>query len=112
MTATILVFLLGLLCGALVVYFLMRKERTSDGIAAVVEQRSSEKQQRKEQIMTLVREKGTIANNDVESLLNVSDATATNYLQELEEEGKLKQIGAHGRFVTYKSVNPPSAKST
>lgn len=109
---TTLAFLFGLIIGALVVYLLMHKVRTSDSIAAVVEQRSSEKQNRKERIMDLVQQKGTIANNDVEELLNVSDATATNYLQELEEEGKLKQNGSHGRFVTYQLTNQPSAQST
>ena len=37
--------------------------------------------------------KAKITNNDVEKLLNVSDASATNYLQELENEGKIKQVG-------------------
>lgn len=43
-----------------------------------------------------------IANDDVEGLLGVSDATATNYLSELEEEGKIVQIGTVGRPVRYR----------
>ncbi len=37
-----------------------------------------------------------------ETALGVSDATATNYLQELEREGRIEQIGERGRFVTYR----------
>ena len=33
--------------------------------------------------------------------LGVSDATATNYLEELEKEGKIKQHGDTGRGVFY-----------
>jgi len=66
---------------------------------------SPEEKQKKEnldKILTAVRERGTITNNDVEKLLGVSDATATRYLQSLEKEGKLLQIGTTGRSVTYK----------
>jgi Fic family protein len=42
-----------------------------------------------------------VTNDDVERALGVSDATATNYLQELEDDGKIKQIGRRGRFVYY-----------
>ena len=45
--------------------------------------------------------RGRIANNDVQILLGVSDATATNYLDELEKEGKIKQHGEIGRGVFY-----------
>jgi predicted HTH transcriptional regulator len=54
-------------------------------------------------ILRLVRERGTIANNDVERLLGVSDATAGRYLQKLETEGKLEQIGITGNAVHYKT---------
>ncbi|MCH7878599.1 MAG: type IV toxin-antitoxin system AbiEi family antitoxin domain-containing protein, partial [candidate division Zixibacteria bacterium] len=43
-----------------------------------------------------------IGNDDVERMLGVSDATATNYLQELEDEGKIEQIGERGRYVVYR----------
>lgn len=39
---------------------------------------------------------------DVETTLGVSDATATRYLDELEKVGKLEQIGESGHAVRYK----------
>ncbi len=42
-----------------------------------------------------------ITNNDVEKLLGVSDATATRYLDELEKQGKVRQVGKTGRSVYY-----------
>lgn len=40
----------------------------------------------------------------VEKLLNISDATTTNYLQELKHEGLIEQVGTQGRFVRYQKV--------
>ena len=42
-----------------------------------------------------------IKNNDIEKLLGVSDATATRYLDELEKEGKVRQVGTTGHAVYY-----------
>ena len=63
-----------------------------------------EKQENKEKILqelTLRGAQGKITNNDIEKLLNVSDATATRYLEELEKENKIEQIGKTGRSVYY-----------
>lgn len=100
----IALFLLGILIGAIGVYLALRNRKPYEqhGVAAHVEKQQSEKQVRKEKILEMIREKGTITNNDVEKLLNIADATATNYLQELEYEGLIEQIGTQGRFVHYK----------
>jgi DNA-binding IclR family transcriptional regulator len=37
----------------------------------------------------------------VERALGVSDATAERYLNQLEKEGKVKQLGRTGRYVCY-----------
>jgi len=55
----------------------------------------------KNRILDFVEEVGEITNDDVEDLILVSDATARRYLNELEREGKLKQIGQTGRGVHY-----------
>ena len=51
--------------------------------------------------MEMARQKKEITNDDVEKGLGVSDATAQRYLQELESQGKLVQIGTRGKYVKY-----------
>lgn len=46
-----------------------------------------------------------VANNDIEALLGVSDATVTRYLDELEKEGRIRQVGRTGRHVYYEKIN-------
>jgi Fic family protein len=59
---------------------------------------------RLEKIMTMFDTKPKIKNNQVELLLHVSDATATRYLDILEKEGRIKQIGITGKSVYYIKV--------
>jgi len=82
-----------------VIFFLFQKrfEKSKE----VVVYKEKEKEGRKEKILGIFEEKEKITNNDVEKLLGVSDATATNYLQELENEGKIKQVGKTGKGVYY-----------
>ena len=61
----------------------------------------TKKEEAKNKLMNSIISRGRIANNDVQLLLGVSDSTATNYLDELEEEGKIKQEGDVGRGVFY-----------
>lgn len=42
-----------------------------------------------------------IANDEVQRLLKVSDATAERYLEAIEQKGIIKQVGAVGRGVIY-----------
>jgi len=56
---------------------------------------------RKARIMERANMEGKITNDDVEDLFCISDSTARNYLNELEEEGKLAQVGDSGRGVHY-----------
>ena len=48
-----------------------------------------------------IKGKKEITNKDVEDLLNMSDPTATRYLDKLEEAGLVKQVGKVGRGVKY-----------
>ncbi len=66
-----------------------------------------EKKENKEKILASfaslesVGRDGGVSNNDIEKLLGVSDSTATRYLDELEKEGKIHQVGTSGRSVFY-----------
>jgi len=76
-------------------------EKESSGIDKINESRQNAKTAAKDKIMGLFDNKSEITNDDVQKLLNVSDATATNYLDELEQEGIITQIGKEGRGVKY-----------
>lgn len=58
----------------------------------------------KEQILTYIQKHGAITNESVVELLDVSDSTAYRYLEALEQEGKIEQIGETGRGVQYTST--------
>ncbi|MCK4386925.1 MAG: hypothetical protein KAV41_02480 [Candidatus Pacebacteria bacterium] len=74
-------------------------------------------EERKEKILELLRRetahqkelagcnldetKKGITRNEVEKLLGVSDQTAGRYLDELEDEGKIEQVGTAGKNVHY-----------
>ncbi|MEK7208616.1 MAG: winged helix-turn-helix transcriptional regulator [Patescibacteria group bacterium] len=62
------------------------------------------KRKKLDKIMSRLSEKGRITNDEVEKLLHVSDATATRYLQALEKENRIKQVGATGKAVWYGKI--------
>lgn len=45
-----------------------------------------------------------ITNDKVEKMLGVSDATAERYLNQLEQIGKLQQVGKTGKYVIYRKL--------
>jgi len=71
------------------------------GVAGINEKRTQEKNERKEKILQFVQEKGRATNDEIQTLLSVSDATATTYLDELEKSSQLRQVGKSGAGVYY-----------
>ncbi len=65
-------------------------------------ERKKKAEESRNKILDLFDGKEEMTNNDVEEFLKVSDSTATRYLDELEKEGKIVQIGRQGRFVKYR----------
>lgn len=66
------------------------------------DERTKHKAEHKKEIMTLFSTGGArITNDDVQKLVNVSDATATRYLEELEQEKIITQVGREGKYVYY-----------
>ena len=91
----IIIALVGIALGM----YLARRNANAGYIAKQMEQKVKNKQK----ILTFVQEQGKIQNNDVEKLVNVSNATAERYLNELEKEGDLTQHGTIGQNVFYTS---------
>ena len=66
--------------------------------------RQNRKRERINEILGLFAERQKITNDEVEKLLHVSDATATRYLETLEKEGKIKQVGKTGKYTNYEKI--------
>ena len=61
------------------------------------------KEQKKQKILSHIKEKGKTDAGLVSKLLDISRYTAFRYLNELEKAGRIEQIGAVGRGVEYKA---------
>lgn len=61
------------------------------------------KRRKLDKIMDLASKQASVANDDVERLLRISDKTATRYLVALVKERKLRQIGV-GRAIRYEKI--------
>ncbi len=69
-----------------------------------ISKQQREKEANKQAVYELLETNHPLTNNDVEAMLGISDATATRYFDELEKEGKVKQVGKTGRHVSYERV--------
>ncbi|MEK9186523.1 MAG: helix-turn-helix domain-containing protein [Patescibacteria group bacterium] len=101
----LLIFILGFITGALIVWLVLgvRKEKGS-GIG-IVEKQADEKERSKEAILGLM-ESGNqpLTNSHIKMMLDIPESTATRYLEELEKEGKIRQVGRTGRSVYYEKI--------
>ena len=83
------------------------------GICKSAVETASQKEERKQKALVMIQErsafaqgsgetKGAISNSEIRKTLGVSSRTAVRYLDELEKEGKVKQVGKIGHAVTYR----------
>ena len=103
----IIVIIVGVILGS---YFGRRKKSLtsknipltdSKQVPSVTSETTEVKEDNGGKILKFIQENQRITNNDVEKLLGVSDATATRYLDDLEKEEKISQIGDTGQGVYY-----------
>lgn len=73
-------------------------------MAEAMQERTEEKESRKQKIMDLISQNGRVANDEVEKMLGVSNASVERYLDELEKEGKARQVGKTGKSVFYSKI--------
>ena len=71
----------------------------------LIEKQAEEKRHHKDAILNLLNTQGRLTNNQIERMLGISDATATRYLDELEKEGKVRQVGKTGQSVYYEKIS-------
>lgn len=88
----------------IIVILLTRKGReTAVGIYNSALEQITKKKENKEKALEFIRNKGEVGNDDIREYLGVSRRSVARYLDELEMEGKVEQIGDIGRGVTYRS---------
>ena len=96
--STFLIFIAGVVLG----FEIGRRVSAPAPVAPQNLEQREEKEERKRKILALIAERGEIRNADAESLIDVSDASATRYLDELQAEEKIVQVGDTGRGVSYR----------
>lgn len=102
MSIILSVVILILAIAVIVLVVLLRRAR----VAALSSPNAAEieaKQEHLDRALAYIREQGEVANDDIERLLGVSDATASRYLSQLKSQGRLIQIGTTGKSVRYRA---------
>jgi len=74
------------------------------GLAEYNQKMQDRKNQAKEKILKLFETKTKISNQEAAKVLNVSCASARRYFDDLEAEGRAKQIGKSGKKVYYSKI--------
>lgn len=74
------------------------------GFDAFNRKMKQEKEARKATIMQAIAKDGQITTRNAADLLDASRVSAFRYLEELEQEKKIEQVGAFGREVSYRAV--------
>lgn len=72
------------------------------GICSSAFEQTAKKNERKAKILELLTAKGELSNSDIRDALGISRTSAVRYLDELEKEGKITQIGPAGHTVVYR----------
>lgn len=101
---SILIFLFGFIIGGVVVWLVLKLPERKRKIG-LIERQAQEKKRDKEAILGILETQTPLTNNHIEQLLGIPDSTATRYLDELEKEGKVRQIGKTGKHVYYERIS-------
>ena len=99
----LIIFILGLVVGGAGVWLFFKFKNRKKKIGLIEKQRR-EKEQDKKAILGILETQTPLTNNHIEQLLGISDATATRYLEELEKEGLVRQVGKTGSGVYYERL--------
>ena len=107
----LLLITIGVVVVVAFVFWVARKEAEKHGTSTGEEfvgicksavETASQKEGRKESALALLREHGKLSNAEIRKELGVASRTVVKYMDELEKEGKVEQVGIVGRAVTYR----------
>ncbi|MBM2820747.1 MAG: deoR-type protein [Candidatus Berkelbacteria bacterium] len=101
--------LVGVMAGIIIGLFLKRSPKSrgkasaleTEGRVGLTNELIEEKQKNLEKARAFIRGKEKITNDDLQKELGVSDATIVRYLNDLEAEGLIRQVGKTGQSVYY-----------
>ncbi|PIR40113.1 MAG: hypothetical protein COV33_01600 [Candidatus Zambryskibacteria bacterium CG10_big_fil_rev_8_21_14_0_10_34_34] len=82
----------------------IKTKKRGENLKLANQTRQEKKRKKIDAILDLFAKQTNLTNDEVEKLLHVSDATATRYLETLEKEGKIKQVGKTGKGVMYEKI--------
>jgi len=88
----------------IIIGFLLSREfsvQSDSGIGKIARARTNQKEEYKQKMLAYLAQHKKARNNDFEKILGIADSTVTKYLQELENEGKVEQVGGTGAHVYY-----------
>lgn len=97
----LITLIFGIAIGSLFAWSVIKNPECKKARGAV-KKKANLKEKRIKRLTEFLMDKNKINNDQVERFLRVSNATAERYLNELEREGKLEQVGKKGRGVYYK----------
>lgn len=87
----------------IIVLLLTRRGREAAiGICSSALDQTVRKNANKEKTLAFIKERGNASNEEIREHLNVSRRSVVRYLDALEKEGNVEQIGDIGRGVTYR----------
>ena len=81
---------------------LIRQRKQIVGICRSAFGQSERKAEVEDEIINLLQERGELSNSDIRTELNISERSVVRYVDELEKEGKVEQVGNTERDVVYK----------
>ncbi|MBI4114236.1 MAG: winged helix-turn-helix transcriptional regulator [Candidatus Niyogibacteria bacterium] len=70
----------------------------------IVEKQEKEREENRKKVREYFETQSRATNDDIQRIFGVSDATATRYLEALEKEGLIRQVGGEGRGVYYEKI--------
>lgn len=103
----IIIFLIGLIIGGGGVYLVLRpklNQKKSTEKVIVANEDEAEKRENIAKIENYIKDKDRFTNDDLQGLLKVSDTTIGRYLEELEHDKVIQQVGKTGQSVYYIKV--------
>jgi|SRR3989344_727438 len=107
----LLLLLLGVVVAVAFLFWVVKREAKYHGTSANEEfigicasaiETASNKEARKQKIIAMFTDKLEISNSEIRKGLLVSSRSVVRYMDELEREGKVEQIGKVGHTVTYR----------